>query len=106
LIRVPGSPAAWLAVAWLGVLGSGVAYLLFFRLIRSWGATRTTLVTYVMPVVGIALGVIVLSEELHTAEIVGAVLIIGGLVLANAAVGQRRLFGRAARPGPAVSEAD
>jgi drug/metabolite transporter (DMT)-like permease len=98
VIRVPGSPAAWLSVAWLGVLGSGVAYLLYFRLIRSWGATRTMLVTYVMPVVGIALGVIVLSEELHPAEIVGAVLIIGGLVLANSAVGQRRLFGRAETP--------
>jgi drug/metabolite transporter (DMT)-like permease len=94
LIQVPASPAAWLAVAWLGVLGSGVAYLLYFRLIRSWGATRTALVTYALPVVGIALGVIVLSEELHPAEIAGAVLIIGGLLLANAAVGQRRLFGR------------
>jgi drug/metabolite transporter (DMT)-like permease len=104
LIRVPGSPAAWLAVAWLGVLGSGVAYLLYFGLIRSWGATRTTLVTYALPVVGIALGVIVLSEELHPAEIVGAVLIIGGLVLANAAVGQRRLFGRAERPRAAEAE--
>ena len=101
LFHVPSSPAAWFAVTWLGVLGSGVAYLLFFRLIRSWGATRTTLVTYAMPVVGIVLGVIVLSETLHPAEIAGAVLILGGLLLANASVGQRRLFGRAPATAPA-----
>jgi drug/metabolite transporter (DMT)-like permease len=94
LVHVPALPAAWFSVLWLGVLGSGVAYLLYFRLIRAWGATRTTLVTYAMPVVGIALGVIVLSEVLHPAEIAGAALILGGLLLANAAVGQRRLFGR------------
>ena len=99
LVHVPPSPAAWFSVLWLGVLGSGAAYLLYFRLIRSWGATRTSLVTYALPVVGIALGVIVLSEALHPAEIVGALLILGGLVLANIAVGQRRLFGR--RPATA-----
>jgi drug/metabolite transporter (DMT)-like permease len=104
---LPPSLAAWFAVAWLGMLGSGVAYMLYFRLIRAWGATRTTLVTYVMPIVGITLGVIILGEQLHVAEIAGAALIIGGLVFANAQVGQRRLFGRAAQPvaAPARSEA-
>jgi drug/metabolite transporter (DMT)-like permease len=100
VIGMPSSPAAWLSVSWLGVLGSGIAYLLYFRLIRSWGATRATLVTYVLPVVGIALGVIVLNEKLHPIEILGAALIIGGLLLANSAVGQRRLFGRAPQPAP------
>lgn len=95
-VIVPPTLPAWFAVAWLGIIGSGVAYLLFFRLISAWGATRTTLVTYVMPVVGIALGVIVLGERLDLAEVFGAVLIIGGLVLANSSIGQRRLYGRGA----------
>ena len=95
IVNAPPSLPAWFAVGWLGVLGSGVAYLLFFRIIRAWGATRSTLVTYVMPVVGITLGVLVLSEQLHLAEIGGTVLILAGLVLANSRVGQRRLFGRA-----------
>jgi drug/metabolite transporter (DMT)-like permease len=95
LVALPASAQAWFAVTWLAVLGSGVAYLLFFRIIRAWGATRTTLVTYVMPVVGIALGVIVLQERLHLAEILGGALVIGGLVLANSSIGQRRLYGRA-----------
>jgi drug/metabolite transporter (DMT)-like permease len=47
------------AVVWLGVLGSGVAYLAYFRLIGSWGATRTAAVAYLLPVVGFVLGVMV-----------------------------------------------
>lgn len=94
-LLVPPTLPAWFAVGWLGIVGSGIAYLLFFRLISVWGATRTTLVTYVMPVIGIALGVIVLGERLDLAEVVGAVLVIGGLVLANSSRGQRRLYGRA-----------
>jgi len=100
-VNAPSSAAAWFAVSWLGILGSGVAYMLYFRIIRAWGATRSTLVTYVMPIVGITLGVLVLSERLHPAEIAGTVLILFGLVLANSRVGQRRLFGRAQAPGPA-----
>ncbi len=91
---VPPTLPAWFAVGWLGIIGSGIAYLLFFRLISAWGATRTTLVTYVMPVVGIVLGVLVLGERLDAAEVIGAGLVIGGLVLANSSMGQRRLFGR------------
>lgn len=99
-VFAPPTLPAWFAVLWLGLLGSGVAYLLAFRIIRAWGATRMTLVTYIMPIVGITLGVLVLSEQLHAAEIAGTVLIIGGLLLANSRYGQRRLYGRAAVPAP------
>jgi drug/metabolite transporter (DMT)-like permease len=94
LIALPPDPASWFSVTWLGMLGSGFAYLLFFRLVRAWGATRTTMVTYAIPVVGITLGVLVLGEQLHPAEIGGTVLILGGLVLANSSVGRRVLFQR------------
>ena len=88
LYALPSSGLAWFAMVWLGALGTGVAYLLFFRLIERWGATRTTLVTYVIPVVAIALGFIVLGERLRPLELVGAALIIGGVVLVNG-VGRR-----------------
>jgi drug/metabolite transporter (DMT)-like permease len=94
LIALPPDPASWFSVTWLGMLGSGFAYLLFFRLVRAWGATRTTMVTYAIPVVGISLGVVVLGEQLHPAEVAGTVLILGGLVLANSSVGRRVLFQR------------
>jgi drug/metabolite transporter (DMT)-like permease len=97
---VPPSLPAWFAVLWLGILGSAVAHALMFGIIRWWGATRATLVTYIFPIVGISLGVLVLSERLHPAEILGTVLIIAGLLLANSKYGHRRLFGRAVSAPP------
>ncbi len=88
------------------LLGTGVAYLLFFRIIERWGATRTTLVTYVIPVVAIALGFVVLGERLRPLELAGAALIIAGVVLVNGNVGQRPLFGRAAAEARGDSAAD
>ncbi len=94
IIAWPPGPSSWFAVAWLGALGSGIGYILFFFLVRAWGATRTSLVTYVIPIVGITLGVVVLGEQLHPAEIVGSALIVGGVVFANSSIGRRVLFQR------------
>lgn len=93
-IPVPPTGIAWLSVAWLGVLGSAVAYLMYFRILNAWGVTRTSLVTYVMPIVGIVLGVLVLRETIDAQVIVGTALVIGGIGLVNSQFGQRRLFGR------------
>ena len=95
LVALPLGFEAVLSMLWLGVLGTGLAYLLFFHVIERWGATRATLVTYVMPVVAIVVGFVVLDERLQPLELAGAVLIIGGVVLVNGSVGQRPLFGRA-----------
>jgi drug/metabolite transporter (DMT)-like permease len=95
-IALPVSGLAWLSVAWLGVLGSAVAYLLFFRLVQSWGATRTSTVTYVMPIIGIALGAIILHETIDLQVGAGAALVLGGIALVNARIGARRIFGRSA----------
>jgi drug/metabolite transporter (DMT)-like permease len=72
-----------LAVVWLGLLGSGVAFLIFFRLIANWGATRTSTVAYLMPVVGIILGALVLSEAISWTLAIGTALVIGGIALVN-----------------------
>jgi drug/metabolite transporter (DMT)-like permease len=90
-------PDAVFAVVWLGILGSGFAYLAVFRLFSHWGATRTSLVAYLLPVVGIVLGFIVLNEEIDGRIVLGTALVIGGVALVNAKYGQRRLFGRAPR---------
>jgi drug/metabolite transporter (DMT)-like permease len=84
---------ALLAVVWLGTLGSGLAYLVFFRLLGRWGATRTTLVAYLLPIWGIVLGALVLAEPIDPRLILGTALVIGGIGLVN-----RR---RAAAPMPA-----
>jgi drug/metabolite transporter (DMT)-like permease len=87
-------PQAIFAILWLGILGSGFAYLFVFRLFAHWGATRTTLVAYLIPVVGIALGYLVLAEPLDGRIIIGTALVIAGIGLVNSRFGRRRLFGR------------
>lgn len=82
------------SILWLGILGSGLAYLLVFRLFTNWGATRTTLVAYLIPVVGIALGYVFLQEPLDARIIFGTLLVITGIGLVNSKFGRRRLYGR------------
>lgn len=86
------------SIAWLGLLGSGLAYLANFRLLAAWGATRTTLVAYVIPVVGIVLGFVVLNEPIDIRLLIGTGLVVGGVALVNSRYGRRRLFGRVPPP--------
>jgi len=81
---LPRLPLTWLALVWLGVLGVALAYLLYFYLLHSIGPTRTTLVTYVFPLVGVALGVIFLNEVLDWRLVAGTVLVIGSIIWSNA----------------------
>lgn len=105
LLAVPPSGEGWLAVLWLGVLGTGLAYLLHFRILERWGPTRASLVTYVIPLVAVTLGFVVLGERLTPLELIGAALIIGGVVLVNSSVGQRPIFVRR-NPQPRVGTGD
>jgi len=85
---------ALIAVLWLGLLGSGVAYILNFRLLGRIGATRTSLLAYLLPVVGIITGALMFGEQVDARVILGTGLVIAGVALVNSRYGQRRLFGR------------
>jgi drug/metabolite transporter (DMT)-like permease len=87
----PG-PDGWFSVIWLGIFGSGLAYLAYFRLLGRWGATRTSLVAYLLPVVGIVLGFVVLQEPIDATLLLGTGLVIAGVALVNGRWGRRRLF--------------
>jgi len=82
--------APLLAVVTLGVVNTGVAYMLFFSLLSQVGATRTTLVTYVIPAVGLFLGFVFLGEPLSLAVILGFLLIVAGVLLVNNQLIQRQ----------------
>lgn len=82
-IKIPRLGITWIALLFLGVLGSGVAFILLYYLIHEIGPTRTSLVTYLFPLGGVILGVIFLDEQLTWQLLVGAVLIILSLVVAN-----------------------
>ena len=80
-VIVPVELETLVAVAWLGVLGAFVAYVLFFFLIETIGATLTTMVTYIFPVVGVAIGVLLLNEQMDARLLIGTVLVIAGVVV-------------------------
>ncbi len=80
---MPSLPITWIALIWLGVLGSGLAFVLSYYLIHSIGPTRTTMVTYLFPLGGVALGVGFLGEHLTWQIVAGGLLIIASLAVAN-----------------------
>ncbi len=82
-VKVPDMPIIWGSLLWLGILGSGFAFILLYYLIHEIGPTRTTMVTYLFPLGGVTLGVLFLHEELTWQIVLGALLIVGSLVVAN-----------------------
>ena len=77
--QLPTRPETILSVVWLAVMGAFVAYLLYFFLISELGATLAAMVTYVFPVVGVALGVVVLNEVLDLRLVIGTLLVMAGI---------------------------
>lgn len=82
-LTFPDSALAWLALLWLGIIGSGFAYVLFYYLLHKVGATRTSLVAYTFPVIGVLLGVLFLNEALDWNLLVGGSLVVGSIAIVN-----------------------
>lgn len=80
---MPQLPITWVAALWLGILGSGVAMILNYYLLHEIGPTRTVLVTYTFPPVGVLLGVIFLNESLTWQLFVGGFLVVASLIIVN-----------------------
>ena len=101
-LQVPESAPGWEAagaVAALAVLGTALAQLILFRMLRLHGAARLSLVTYLMPAVALVYGALLLDEEITGAMLVGMALILAGVALGSGAVrlGRRQV---AATPAP------
>ncbi len=79
----------WAKVLWLrilclvllGALGTGYAYLLNYRTLQAQGATAASLVTYLIPVVGVAAGVLVLGEPFSYRLVLGALVVGFGIAM-------------------------
>ena len=80
----------WSAVVALALLSTACGYILFFKIIASAGATNTSLVTLIVPVSAILLGAMFLGERLELFEIMGMILIAGGLVTIDGRLLRRR----------------
>lgn len=72
-----------LAVSVMGLVGTGVAFLLMGSLVGRVGATRATFITYLIPVVALALGVVFQDDHVAPPALVGVVLVFAGAVLAS-----------------------
>ncbi len=88
----------WGSLLALGALGSGLAYVFNYAVVRARGSAVASTVTYVIPVVSTVLGAVVLNESLHWNQPVGVALLLAGI-----AVSQGRLASimrAAGRPAP------
>jgi drug/metabolite transporter (DMT)-like permease len=75
----PPSLEAWAAMIGLALLCTSLAYILYFRLLASAGATNSLLVTFLIPITAILLGALFLHERLEPRHFAGMVLIAAGL---------------------------
>jgi drug/metabolite transporter (DMT)-like permease len=80
--EMPGTRAL-LAVAALGVVGTALAFVIFYKLIAETGAGRASLVSYLAPGIALFYGALLLDEPITAASIGGLALILGGVALAS-----------------------
>lgn len=78
--QVPSAKALG-SVAALGILGTAVASIILYRMLTTFGSSRTTLVTYLLPPFALFYGVTLLDEQLTANALLGLVLILGGVAL-------------------------
>jgi drug/metabolite transporter (DMT)-like permease len=78
MLAVPGFPV-WGALAGIVLLSTVLAYILFFRILSTAGATNLMLVTFLIPVSAIFLGALVLGERLQLQHFLGMAMIAIGL---------------------------
>ncbi len=82
-LRLPSLGITWVALIFLGTIGSGFAFVMVFYLIHEIGPTRTSMITYIFPLGGVILGVVFLHEQLTWQLIAGGLLIVASLFVAN-----------------------
>jgi drug/metabolite transporter (DMT)-like permease len=82
-VHIPQLRITWIALLFLGVIGSGLAFILSYYLIHEIGPTRTSMVTYLFPIGGVLLGVIFLDEKLSWQLLAGTILVIASLAVVN-----------------------
>jgi drug/metabolite transporter (DMT)-like permease len=74
------------SIVTLGALGSGVAYLLYYKILEVVGSAIASSVTYITPVIAVILGVLLLGEDLHWYEPVGGLIVILGAAISQGSI--------------------
>jgi drug/metabolite transporter (DMT)-like permease len=84
-IATPSLAAIGSVIA-IGALGSGVAYLLYYKVLDVVGSAIAASVTYITPVIAVILGVLLLNEQLHWYEPVGGLIVILGAAISQGSI--------------------
>lgn len=85
----------------LAVFGTALAFVVYYYIVERTSATRVSMVTYMVPVFGVVLGVLVLNEQLHWTAYAGCALILIGVMIVNGMFD--RSLGWLRRPTDAVA---
>jgi drug/metabolite transporter (DMT)-like permease len=103
LVQLPDELPSWEAlgsVAALGILGTALALLFFYRMLASYGASRASLVTYLLPPTALVYGALILDERITLNAILGLLLILAGVALGSGFVRLTRRETAPATPQP------
>ena len=81
---VLAAPAAAISLVYLGVFSTAIAFLIYFHLIREWGAVRASAVTYVAPIIAVFWDYVFFRNIPNRFEIAGILAVLSGVVLLHA----------------------
>ena len=83
------SLTAWFATIALGSVATGLAYILFYRIVDHSGPTKAMMVTYLIPIFGVLFGNVFLQESVTASMLYGAALILIGVALTTGVLNKR-----------------
>jgi len=93
LVQLPSRFPSWEvtgAVLALGIGGTSAGYVLYYALLAGAGASRSILITYLVPAFALVYGAVFLGEPVHTVAVVGLLLVLGGVAPGTGVVGLAR----------------
>jgi drug/metabolite transporter (DMT)-like permease len=88
---------AWASLAFQGVVISFASYLAWFWLLRHYFAAKLGVLSFMTPLFGVALGIVLLHERVSVAFVVGSALVLTGLLVVNGQGWLRQVFTRSTR---------
>lgn len=80
-LTLPHDAATWAAIGYLSIVGSVVAFLIYFSLLKTWRSTTVSFFAVFTPAIAVALGAVVLGERLTRWSVIGSVLILVGVTM-------------------------
>ena len=84
-LRVPADAGTWAAVAYLSLVGSVLAFLIYFSLLKTWSVMSLSFISVFTPVIALLLGFVFLHEPLTLWRVAGTLLILVAVLLGNRA---------------------